>query len=303
VELAGADAYYPAINFKADRLAFSRRLTHANIWRLESGGKPAPFLTSSSAQDDSPQYSPDGRRIAFTSSRQVANTAVWVANADGTAPAQITNLGSPWSGTPRWSPDGRWLAFDAFERGRGWDVWVVEASGNSPRQLTHGPADNDIPSWSRDGSSIYFESKRSGRPEIWRMPAGGGAAVQVTRNGGWVAFESTDGKTLYYTLSERGAEGLYAKPLPDGEEKQVLNEGVAGRGFAVLSDGIYYLHQLGLNRYDIRFHEFASGQTRIVSEIEGTLELGLAVSPDRKTFLFTKYSDAGADLMLIENFR
>jgi len=302
VELAGAGTSYPAIDYKAGWLAFSRNLTHDNIWRLERGGKPAPFLTSS-ARDGNPQYSPDGRRIAFGSNRQVANTAVWVANADGTEPAQITNIRSPYSGTPRWSPDGRWLAFDAFEKGTGWDVWVVEASGSSPRRLTHGPADNAIPSWSRDGSSIYFASKRSGRFEIWRIPAGGGAAVRVTHNGGRVAFESTDGKTLYYTLSDNGAEGLYAKRLPDGEEKQVLKERVAWRGFAVFSDGVYYLHQVGLSRYEIRFYQFAGGKTTVVGEIEGSLHYGFAVSPDRKTFLFGKYSDAGADLMLSENFR
>lgn len=164
-------------------------------------------------------------------------------------------------------------------------------------------SDNVIPSWSRDGSSIYFASKRSGRQEIWRIPAGEGTAIQVTRQGGFVAFESTDGTTLYYTLSEGGAEGLYAKRLPDGEEKQVLKDGVAQRGFAVFSDGVYYLHRLGLSSYEIRFFEFAGVQPRVVGEIEGTLANGLAVSPDRKTFLFPKFSDAGTDLMLIENFR
>jgi len=302
VELAGADACYPAIDFKAGQLAFSRVLTHANIWRLERDKKPAPFLTSS-ARDFSPQYSGDGRRIAFVSSRQSTSNAIWVANADGTGPAQITNISSPLSGTPRWSPDGRWLAFDAREKRSGWDVWVVEASGSSPWQLTHGPADNIIPSWSRDGSSIYFASKRSGRFEIWRMPAGGGTAVQMSHNGGYTAFESTDGKTLYYTLSDGGAEGLYAKLLPDGEEKQVLTEGVAWRGFAVFADGVFYLHRRVPNSYEIRFHEFAGGQTRVVGDIEGGLFYGLAVSPDRKTFLFTKFTDGGSDLMLIENFR
>ena len=301
LELAGANARYPAIDFKTGRLAFSRMLANANIWRLERGGKPAPFLTSSSAVDRNPQYSPDGRRIAFESNRQVVNYGVWVANADGTGPAQITNIGSPYSGTPRWSPDGRWLAFDAYKKC--WDVWVVEASGSSPRQLTHGPADNTIPSWSRDGSSIYFASKRSGRLEIWRMPAGGGTEVQVTHNGGHTAFESTDGKTLYYTLSDEGAEGLYAKTLPGGEEKQVLKEGVAQRSFAVFSDGVYYLHGSGPNSSEIRFHEFAGGQTHAIGGIEGSIGQGLAVSPDRKTFLFTKSSDQGSDLMLIENFR
>jgi Tol biopolymer transport system component/DNA-binding winged helix-turn-helix (wHTH) protein len=304
VELAGADAYYPAIDFKAGRLAFSRRLSHANLWRLERGGKPAPFLTSSSAIDANPQYSPDGRRIAFGSSRQGTDIAVWVANADGTGPAQITHIGSPYSGSPRWSPDGRWLAFDARGKEGGWDVWAVEASGSSARQLTHGPADNATPSWSRDGSSIYFASKRSGRFEIWRIPAGGGTAVQVTHNGGYTAFESTDGKTLYYTLSAVGAEGLYAKSLPDGGGKQVLKESVDRRGFAVFSDGVFYLHRRGPNSYEIRFHEFAGGQTRVVGDIEGiSLSVGLTVSPDRKTFLFGKWNDLGFDLMLIENFR
>ena len=128
--------------------------------------------------------------------------------------------------------------------------------------------------------------------------------MQVTHNGGYTAFESTDGKTLYYTLSAVGAEGLYAKSLPDGGGKQVLKESVDRRGFAVFSDGVFYLHRRGPNSYEIRFHEFAGGQTRVVGDIEGiSLSVGLTVSPDRKTFLFGKWNDLGFDLMLIENFR
>ena len=103
-------------------------------------------------------------------------------------------------------------------------------------------------------------------------------------------------------MSDHGTEGLYAKSFVDGKEKQVVKDGVAGRGFTVFSDGVYYLHWTG-NHSEIRFHEFASGQARLVGEIEGNLGYGLTVSPDRKTFLFTKWTDAGGDLMLIENFR
>ena len=87
-----------------------------------------------------------------------------------------------------------------------------------------------ISSWSHDGSSIYFASKRTGRFEIWRAPTDTGTAVQITRNGGYAAFESPNGETLYFTMSEAGAEGLHAKRLQDGEEKQAVKEEVAGVG-------------------------------------------------------------------------
>lgn len=146
----------------------------------------------------------------------------------------MTRIASARCGSPRWSPDGKRIAFDALGKAGGWDIWVVEANGGSPRQLTHGPADNAIPSWSPNGSSIYFASKRSGRFEIWRAQAGGSVEEQITRNGGYVALASTDGKTLYYTVSQGGTEGVYAKGLPDGDERQVVKEQVAVRGFAVL---------------------------------------------------------------------
>ena len=303
LELAGGFAYYPALDFLGGRLAFNRSITNIDIWRLERGGIAAPFLTSSML-DSNPEYSPDGRRIAFSSSRRGDSIAIWAANADGTGVTRITRIESPRCGTPRWSPDGRWITFDAYGKA-GWDVWVVEASGGSARQLTHGPADNVVPSWSRSGESIYFSSKRSGRFEIWRAPVHGGTEEQITRNGGYVGFESIDGKTLYYTVSHQGAEGLYAKRLPDGDEKQAVKEEVSSRGFAVFADGVYYLHRLGQSGYEIRFQEFANGRVQVVGEIEGHLvsASGLGVSPDRKTFLFSKVIGSESDLMMIEHFR
>ncbi|MBI4892502.1 MAG: PD40 domain-containing protein [Acidobacteria bacterium] len=302
LELAGANASSPAVDSKSSRLAFIRTHSTVGLMRLELGQNPAPFLPASRTMDNSPQYSPDGSRIAFNSDRHVTSEAVWTANADGTDVARIVNMSSH-NGTPRWSPDGRSLAFDALRQSGGWDIWTVAASGSSPQQLTHDSASNVIPSWSRDGKSIYFTSNRTGRFEIWRIPSSGGAAVQITRNGGHTAFESTDGKTLYYTITESGTEGLYAKTLPEGEERRVIREQVALRGFAVFDDGIYYLLQRSGEPTQIRFHPFTGGQARTIAEVEGNLHIGFTVSPDRKTFLFSKWTNQGADLMLIENFR
>ena len=306
LELAGSDAAFPALDFNAGRLAFHRSIMNIDVWRMERGAKPSPFLTSSLLDGDA-QSSPDGRRIAFASSRQGDRDiiAIWVANADGTGVTQVTRIASARCGSPRWSPDGKRIAFDALGKVGGWDIWVVDANGGSPRQVTHGPADNAIPSWSADGSSIYFASKRSGRFEIWRVPAGGGAEEQITRNGGYVALASTDGKTLYYTVSQAGTEGVYAKGLQDGDERQVVKEQVAVRGLAVFEEGLYYIHHRGKFIHEIRFHKSAGGRDEVIGEVEGELQAasGLAVSPDRKTFLFSRVIRSGSDLTMIENFK
>jgi dipeptidyl aminopeptidase/acylaminoacyl peptidase len=159
-----------------------------------------------------------------------------------------------------------------------------------------------VPNWSHDGKWVYFASDRTGQSEIWREPAAGGSAEQVTRDGGYVAVEGPGGAQLFYTKS--GVyEGvpLYARPLAGGKEHRVL-ERVMARGFAVFSDGIYYLDSTGPLTSEIQFYNFGTGRSRTVGAIDGSVGLGLSVSPDRKTFLFSRIS-SGSDLMAIENFR
>jgi Tol biopolymer transport system component len=280
-----------------------------DIWRLQRGGKPQPLLVSSSV-DANAQFSSDGRRIAFASGRSGEGIFIWLANAEGGDLVQLTRGPEDYHGSPRWSPDGGWVAFDARGKDGRWNVKVVESRGGQSRQLTSGPFTSAVPVWSRDGKWIYFTSDRSGRFEIWRMPSQGGAAEQITRDGGFAVLESPDTKTLYYT-KVAGDGPLFSRPASGSEEKQVV-ERVARRGFAVFDDGIYYLYAdpTGLAGSDIRFHEFATGRTRIIGSIESRIlnpiearvGVGFSVSPDRKTFLFTHYASAGSDLMAIENF-
>jgi hypothetical protein len=135
--------------------------------------------------------------------------------------------------------------------------------------------------------------------EIWRIPSQGGSAEQVTRDGAYVARESADSKTLYYTKTSVGPSPLFARPLGGGNEKQIL-ERVLYRGFDVFEDGIYYLDGRGESK--IWFHEFATGRGHMISPIKGQLFNYLSVSPDQKTILFTLGAESGSDLMLIENF-
>jgi Tol biopolymer transport system component len=301
IELAGEAAYWPAVAPNGDKLAFERTSSQADIWRWQHGALPEPFLSSSVA-DTNPQFSPDGRRIAFDSHRGGSGRALWVANADGTGLLEMLKGFDPGSGTPAWSPDGKWLAFDSLPRDGRWDVWRVEAAGGSPQRLTDGRGDNQIPSWSRDGKHVYFASNRTGRSEVWCVPAGGGAARQVTFRGGHVGFESLDGKSLYYSKTANGTDGVYACSLAGGEERQVITDRVVWRNIFVAPTGIYYITPEGRRGHEIRFRDFATTRTERVLKIDGPVRFGLSVSADQKTFLFARWGTE-ADLMLIRNYR
>ena len=169
-------------------------------------------------------------------------------------------------------------------------------------------------SWSRDGRWIYFRSDWSGTDQIWKIPAEGGEAVQVTTGGGYYALESWDGRDVYYT--KRGSPvSIWRVPVGGGEETQVLPvPGSPGRGLAVSRSGLYYSRKaqgqyswqdaLGESEYMINFFDFESGQVTTLFKEEGFIPWAdLAVSPDEEWILYGKHPVPVSELMLVENFR
>jgi hypothetical protein len=222
-------------------------------------------------------------------------------------------------GSPRWSPDGRWITFDSNAGGQ-WDIYVVPALGGTVRRMTFEPAEDSIPSFSGDGKFLYFTSKRSGTFEIWKVPVDGGAAVRITTNGGVVARESRDRKYLYYTTTHTAPSGLWRMPAGGGGPPEKVLDGVSARGFHVLDHGIYYIERnetdllpspvvqsgLGFLRSNagarLRFFDFAQRTSTVIADL-GHVAIGLAVSPDARTILFTRVESLSSDLMMVENFR
>ena len=154
-----------------------------------------PFIYST-RDDHGPQFSPDGKRIAFVSNRS-GNQEIWVCDSDASSPVQLTSFRGPHVSTPRWSPDGGRIAFDSNAEGE-YDVWMIGANGGKPVRMTTHPANDGDPSWSRDGRWIYFDSKRTGEQQVWKVPADGGEAIQVTWDGGFAPLESPDGKSIRF---------------------------------------------------------------------------------------------------------
>ncbi len=141
----------------------------------------------------------------------------------------------------------------------------MASDGGQLRKLAEDEVDANIPSWSRDGKWINYASNRTGRYEVWRREAQGGKAIQLTHNGGWVAFESHDGQSLYYTKPGNDP-GLWVLPLEGGEEKQVLKS-VGFEEFEVMDDGIYYIPG-AQGETSVRFHSFATAQDKEIASIE-----------------------------------
>ena len=138
-------------------------------------------------------------------SNRSGNWEIWVCDSDGSNPVQLTSFRGASVIFPRWSPDGGHIAFASDAEGDGeFHIWVTSANGGKPRRMTTDPANDGNPSWSRDGQWIYFDSHRTGEQQVWKIPDGGGDAIQVTRDGGFAALESPDGKFIYYTKDLEG---------------------------------------------------------------------------------------------------
>jgi Tol biopolymer transport system component len=102
-----------AISRDGKKLAFSRGGNDQDIWRIDLRGQDPPGqIASSTLFENGAAYSPDGKRIVFSSNRSGARE-IWVADANGENALQLTNFGGPVPGTARWSPDGNQIAFDA----------------------------------------------------------------------------------------------------------------------------------------------------------------------------------------------
>jgi eukaryotic-like serine/threonine-protein kinase len=304
----GDNATEVSVSRRGNRLAYATGRSNFNIWRAAGPAAagahaiPSPLIAST-AVDVDPQYSPDGKRIVFASERSGA-MEIWVCDSDGSNPVQLTSLGSSATGTPRWSPDGEWIVFDSRKEGHG-DIYVVSSQGGASRRLTHAAAENNVPDWSNDGKWVYFSSDRTGSWQIWKIPSQGGTAVEVTQEGGFGAFQSPDGKTLYILRIDPAHAGLWKMPMAGGRESLVVR-GPSPFTLGRWPGGVCYLDTTK-NPAELDQLDYATGKIHRVGTVDmgkfPQADFGIAVSPDGKSLLYARVDSAESNIMLVENFR
>src|SRR5258708_5527020 len=151
------------------------------LWIVALDSGEARQMTSNDALNGSPQWSPDGKRIAFTSTRG-EKPQIYVMPVDGGEAQALTSLKQGVGGGPVWSPDGQYIAFTAvpiaeprdsakpyrvtrhvyrFDEAEYLDdtvqsIYVVAAAGGEPRQVTRDKCMNVAPQWSPDGKELLY---------------------------------------------------------------------------------------------------------------------------------------------------
>jgi Tol biopolymer transport system component len=188
---------------------------------------------------------------------------------------------------------------------------VINSSGGEPRRLTPETEFAGPPNWSGDGHWIYFMLKRTGTYQIWKTTPTGEQLVEVTRNGGFEAQASVDGKFLYYTDVAPG-EGsglqipvrLMRVPL-NGVDETLVVPRIWTFHWSVTEKGIYYLVPGAANRPH-QIYRLDGGRSELVGELPGPSAAwtgGFSVSRDGRWLFVSQFDRNDTDLMLIDHFR
>jgi dipeptidyl aminopeptidase/acylaminoacyl peptidase len=224
----------------------------SNLWRARSGEEPQPF-TCGEWSDSQPRWSPDGKQIAFVSTRQKPKAQIYVIPADGGEARPITNLEEGSIGSFAWSPDGARIAFTYRETAPEWreaarkerqekglstppriihraywrldgdgafvdqryHLYVVDVRTGETKQLVADPEFSESsPVWSPDGTQIAFISNRTPDPD--NHPGYDAIWVVPTEGGDLRRISAPDGPKYQLAWSPDGRYLAYiGNPYPD----------------------------------------------------------------------------------------
>ena len=296
---------WPTISPVGDRLAYSSYSDRVNIYKrnLSRPGTAPVVLASTTREQENAQYSPDGKHIAFASSRG-GNREIWVSDSDGSNLLQLSNL-KQFATHPQWSPDSKKIAFQTHEPdSNGWlhqEIFVVDLADAVPHRLLTDIPNIAWPSWSRDGKFIYFSSFEAFGQKIYRCPATGGNAIALhTGPDGTNPQESPNGDTLYYAAGHTNA-ALMALSLQEGSSAPVQGmPPVTIDMWTVVNGGVYFVPVDAPN--SLCYFDFATKKTRHVFENQVPLARGLSFSPDGASFIYAQADEVNITIMIANHF-
>jgi Tol biopolymer transport system component len=280
------------------RVVYTRFPRNDDIMRVpiesanaEANGLAARALVNSSFVDEHPVYSPDGKSIAFLSDRTGA-LQVWIVQADGSSPRQLTTERSAEFHHLAWSPDGKRLAMQAVKISES-GIYDIAATGGPLRLLVANDAKSPV--YSTDGQWLYFASRRGGAGRIWRVPAGGGSPDMVPGLEGDAVCFSPDGRVAVLV---RGLQ-IFMQPASGGPSTPLFPQIYSHQSFVVTNAAVYAVARHG-ESWMLMARRFGEKNDVLLAKFVRQPANGLAVSPDDKFALLTQREAVTLDLMLLD---
>jgi TolB protein len=179
------------------------------------------MLTAHPLGEVSPDWSPDGSRIAFVSGRD-GNAEIYTILRNGLGLQRLTNNPAR-DNDPAWSPDGKRIAFVSDRDGPP-DLYLMSADGSGVTRLTNTTAREFFPAWSPDGRMLTFDSNLDGTWQIQRINADGSGQIQLTSGSenGWTSW-SPDGSLIAFASKRSGANQIYLMNTKGGNVTRLTN--------------------------------------------------------------------------------
>jgi Tol biopolymer transport system component len=144
--------------------AFPETEGEQQIFSLSTDGKTKTAITKGGGLDVYPRFSPDGRWIAFASTRD-GNFDIFTMTATGDQLYRLTEHNGL-DTRPVWSPDGKQIAFTSLRDGN-YDIYVVDIDGTNLRRITEDPERDDFAWWHPDGQQLVVVSERDGKQDLY----------------------------------------------------------------------------------------------------------------------------------------
>ena len=207
--------FEPTFSPDGSKIAYTRGEDHTRERHLghERGRHRPDEPDAGPGQEGNASWSPDGTKIAFESSRD-GNWEVYVMNADGSGPTNLSNNGGtpPQSEDvdPDWSPDGSKIAFRSFRDGNG-EIYLMNPDGSGQTNVTQHPGSEFHPAWSPDGTKIAFSSFRDNTNDIWVMNTDGTGQTNLTNHADADQYPSwsPDGSKIAFLTSRDDHAEVY----------------------------------------------------------------------------------------------
>ena len=228
---------------------------NSEIRTITFDGSAQKQVTSYRSLTLAPRWSPDGKRISFTSYRD-GNPDFYIANLQGGAGKKVSSYpGLNLSGA--WSPDGRKVLLTLSKDGNQ-EIYAMDSASGYLQRLTYDHAIDVSPVWSPDGKRIAFVSSRSGSPQIYTMESDGKNVKRLTHEGNYntspswspkgdkIAYESTVGGVFQiFTIStdgtnpqqltSQGRENKHPSWSPDGRYLAITSKSGGTDRIAVMN--------------------------------------------------------------------